>query len=154
MAQVVTPLSASVGFTYNTDILKMCMGSPLRKDIWRYTKVVFFSSLKLLKDFSSVWWQSPKFWIESGLITSLSARLCGLVACASDWWSGGCGFNPYGVGNILSWRFIMKYFLGSFSFFCWFSDPSIPGLVTIVLNTYFIDMMMSWVWFYRLPGFV
>ena len=24
------------------------------------------------------------------------------------------------------------------------SDPSIPGLVTIVLNTYFIDMMMSW----------
>ena len=24
------------------------------------------------------------------------------------------------------------------------SDPSIPRLVTIVLNTYFIDMMMSW----------
>ena len=24
------------------------------------------------------------------------------------------------------------------------SDPSIPGLVTIVLNTYFIDMMMLW----------
>ena len=34
------------------------------------------------------------------------------------------------------------------------SDPSIPGLVTIVLNTYFIDMMMSWLWFYWLPGFV
>ena len=34
------------------------------------------------------------------------------------------------------------------------SDPSIPGLVTIVLNTYFIDMMMLWLWFYRLPGFV
>ena len=34
------------------------------------------------------------------------------------------------------------------------SDPSIPGLVTIVLNTYFIDMMLSWLWFYRLPGFV
>ena len=34
------------------------------------------------------------------------------------------------------------------------SDPSIPGLVTIVLNTYFIDMMMSWLWFYRLPSFV
>ena len=27
---------------------------------------------------------------------------------------------------------------------CIISDPSIPGLVTIVLNTYFIDMMMSW----------
>ena len=24
------------------------------------------------------------------------------------------------------------------------SDPSIPGLVTIVLNTCFINMMMSW----------
>ena len=37
VAQVVTPLRASVGFsklfTYFTDILKMCIGSPLREDI-------------------------------------------------------------------------------------------------------------------------
>ena len=30
------------------------------------------------------------------------------------------GSTPAEVGNILSWRFIMKYFLQSFSPFCWF----------------------------------
>ena len=30
----------------------------------------------------------------------------------SDWRPGGRGFNPAEVGNILSWRLIMKYFLG------------------------------------------
>ena len=29
----------------------------------------------------------------------------------SDWRPGGRGFNPTKVGNILSWRLIMKYFL-------------------------------------------
>ena len=34
----------------------------------------------------------------------------------SDWRPGGRGFNPpIEVGNILSWRLIMKYFLRSFS---------------------------------------
>ena len=33
----------------------------------------------------------------------------------SDWRPGGRGFNPAKVGNILSWRLIMKYFLWSFS---------------------------------------
>ena len=28
-----------------------------------------------------------------------------IVGCASDWWSGGCGFGHRRVGNILSWRF-------------------------------------------------
>ena len=35
----------------------------------------------------------------------------------SDWRPGGCGFDPAEVGNILSWRLIMKYFLRSFSSF-------------------------------------
>ena len=29
----------------------------------------------------------------------------------SDWRPGGRGFDPAEVGNILSWRLIMKYFL-------------------------------------------
>ena len=39
------------------------------------------------------------------------ARLGGSVEWASDWWSGGWGFDPCRVGYILSWKLIMKYFL-------------------------------------------
>ena len=42
----------------------------------------------------------------------------------SDWRPGGRGFNPREVGNILSWRLIMKYFLRSFSPFRWFKKGS------------------------------
>ena len=42
----------------------------------------------------------------------------------SDWRPGGRGFNPAEVGNILSWRLIMKYFLRSFSPFRWFKKGS------------------------------
>ena len=34
------------------------------------------------------------------------------------------GSTPAEVGNILSWRLIMKYFLQSFSPFCWFEKGS------------------------------
>ena len=34
------------------------------------------------------------------------------------------GSTPAEVGNILSWRLIMKYFLRSFSPFCWFKKAS------------------------------
>ena len=34
------------------------------------------------------------------------------------------GSTPAKVGNILSWRLIMKYFLRSFSPFCWFKKGS------------------------------
>ena len=34
------------------------------------------------------------------------------------------GSTPAEVGNILSWRLIMKYFLQSFSPFCWFKKGS------------------------------
>ena len=32
------------------------------------------------------------------------------VGCASDWWSGGCRFDPSQVSNILSWRFDHEIF--------------------------------------------
>ena len=48
------------------------------------------------------------------------ASLSDTVGCAPDWWSGGWQFDPRRVGNILSWRLIMKHFLRSFSTFCWF----------------------------------
>ena len=34
------------------------------------------------------------------------------------------GLTPAEVGNILSWRLTMKYFLRSFSPFCWFKKGS------------------------------
>ena len=34
------------------------------------------------------------------------------------------GYIPAGSDNILSWRLIMKYFLRSFSPFCWFKKGS------------------------------
>ena len=42
----------------------------------------------------------------------------------SDWRLGGRGFDPAKVGNILSWRLIMKYFLRSFSPFRGFKKGS------------------------------
>ena len=50
--------------------------------------------------------------------------LGGSVGCASDWRPGGRGFDPAEVGNILSWKLIMKYFLKSFSPFRWFKKGS------------------------------
>ena len=41
----------------------------------------------------------------------IQAGLGGSVGCESDWWSEGCRFDPWRIGNNL----IMKYFLGSFS---------------------------------------
>ena len=41
----------------------------------------------------------------------------------SDWRPGGRGFDAE-VGNILSWRLIIKYFLRSFSPFRWFKKGS------------------------------
>ena len=39
------------------------------------------------------------------ICASIRVGLGGSVGCASDWWSGGCGFDPRRVGNILSWRY-------------------------------------------------
>ena len=48
----------------------------------------------------------------------------------SDWRPGGRGLNPAEVGNILSWRLIMKYLLQSFSPFRWFKKSSYQFLAT------------------------
>ena len=53
-----------------------------------------------------------------------SVGLGGSVGYPSDWWSGVCRFDPRQVGNILSWRLIMKYFLRSYSPFHWFKKGS------------------------------
>ena len=55
------------------------------------------------------------------------ADLGGSVGSASDWWSGGWGFDPRRVGNILSWWWIMKYFLRSFSPGFWRKDVHSTG---------------------------
>ena len=39
-----------------------------------------------------------------------------------------CSTAPCRVGNILSWRFIMKYFLRSFFSFCWFKKGNSQSL--------------------------
>ena len=41
------------------------------------------------------------------------------------------GSTPAEVGNILSWRLIMKYFLRSYSPFCWFKKGSCQFLVNV-----------------------
>ena len=54
--------------------------------------------------------------LKFGMIFTLTnTSLDGSVGCASDWRPGGPGSTPAKVGNILSCRLIMKYFLRSFS---------------------------------------
>ena len=43
------------------------------------------------------------------------ASLSGAVGCTSDWRQEVADSSPTEVGNILSWRWIVKYFLRSFS---------------------------------------
>ena len=52
-------------------------------------------------------------WGETELLLFLfwKAGLSGSVGCTSNWWSGGCGFDPHHMGNIfVSWRFGHKIF--------------------------------------------
>ena len=48
------------------------------------------------------------------------------------------GSTPAEVGNILSWRLIMKYFLRSFSPFRWFKKKKIITTFLIVQSTIFL----------------
>ena len=61
-------------------------------------------------------------WFHVSFVSQRPFR--GSFGCASDWRPGGRGFDPAEVGNILSWRLIMKYFLWSFSPFRWFKKSS------------------------------
>ena len=54
------------------------------------------------------------FIFQKKQVLTLLASVAQLDA-PSDWRPGGRGVNPAEVGNILSWRLIMKYFLWSFS---------------------------------------
>ena len=60
--------------------------------------------LKCIKPFKKLY--------APALVAQLDARPTGDQEVA--------GSTPAEVGNILSWRLIMKYFLRSFSPFCWF----------------------------------
>ena len=79
---------------------------------WLYVIQHFFDYLAFA---SQDIWESYKL---------LLYGLCSSVGGASDWWSGGCGFDPRRVGNIISWKLIMKYFLQSVSIFRWFKKGS------------------------------
>ena len=75
------------------------------------------------------------FKVCTKLVTSYVAVLGGSVGCVSNLWSGCCRFCPHGIGNILLWRLIMKYFLWSFSHFCWFKKGSCHFLAKNLHNT-------------------
>ena len=55
-------------------------------------------------------------WDQLASVAQLDVRLTGEQEVT--------GSNPTEVGNILSWRLIMKYFLRSFSTFPWFKKGS------------------------------
>ena len=57
------------------------------------------------------------------------SRPCGSVGCASNWWSGGNGFDTPWVLQHSFWRLIMKYLLGSFFPFFWLKKGSCQFLV-------------------------
>ena len=87
-------------------------------------------------------WFSGQFYIAPGkmhifarkysqlVLYRSPAGLCGSVGCAvrletrRTWDQEVAGSTPTKVGNILSWRLIMKYFLRSFSPFRWFKKGS------------------------------
>ena len=70
--------------------------------IYIYSKFCFELSLEFCRD-------------SKNEFESSKADLSGSVGCASDWRPGGRRFDPAKVGNILSWRLVVKYFLRSFS---------------------------------------
>ena len=70
------------------------------------------------------WVEHEKSFITSGPGNVDSWASVAQLDAPSDWRPGGRGFNPAEVGNILSWRLIMKYFLRSFSPFRLFKKGS------------------------------
>ena len=62
--------------------------------------------------------------LQSVPMTLLEQASVAQLDAPSDWRPGGRRFDPAEVGNILSWRLIMKYFLRSFSPFRWFKKGS------------------------------
>ena len=88
------------------------------------------------KTLSAAMWLSSFRFCKVLILCMWTARivlLCRVIlfftAWASNWRSGGCGFDPRRVSNILSWRLLMKYFLCSFFPFHWFKKGSCQFLV-------------------------
>ena len=48
-------------------------------------------------------WAGTQHFLQYSSLHPASAGLGGLVGCASDWWSGGCGFNPAGSTMFFRW---------------------------------------------------
>ena len=94
-----------------------CLQRPICAPILRVNTVIMVASDKRGIQLNSFLFISPKYWLEvpwQGTFNEYTqhvvAGLSGSVGCASDWWSGGCGFDLCRVGNILSWRFDHEIF--------------------------------------------
>ena len=67
------------------------------------TTFLLFSSEKIRLDISCefTWNVKPYFFFSRILSSTILAGLGGSVGCVSDWWSGGCRFDPHRqVSNI------------------------------------------------------
>ena len=89
---------------------------------------VLWTSGWILTKFSWIYnWNIAKNWIDLGDLDEIfkitAAGLGSSVGWTSDLWSGDCRFYHCQMLNILWRRLIMKYFLWSFSPFCWFKTP-------------------------------
>ena len=93
--------------------------------IWIYeSNTLMFSKRYQQKLFFKVEQRAVIPKIIGGFYPKLKPASVAQLDAPSDWRPGGRGFNPAEVGNILSWRLIMKYFLRSFSPFRWFKKDS------------------------------
>ena len=91
--------------------LNVCSGISMNPTqhtcLWQNKKIP-----KLSRNISFFFLSSRKNFLGTQKRVRISrAGLGGSGGCTSAWWSGGCGFDPRRVGNILSWRLIMKHFL-------------------------------------------
>ena len=114
-------------FLWQTKQQWQCMSAPTYIAYVAYDRFKGWGrELILVREATLSEWCCLHFWnvIYSKRKELAHAGLCGSVGWASDWWSGGSGFGPRRIGNILSWRLIMKYFLWSFSSFLWFKKGS------------------------------
>ena len=83
-----------------------CQTLSLQKSVGKF--LPSFMSIILLKED----WEFVQMVMQLASVAQLDAHPAGDQEAA--------GSAPAEVGNILSWRLIMKYFLQSFSPFCWF----------------------------------
>ena len=102
-----------------------------------FSDAVFLGALRV-KFLGDISWTN--FWIHSPhLLASVAQLDAGLTGDqeVADW--------PQPGGNIFSWRLIMKYFLWSFSPFCWFKKVSYQLLAKeCALSGFILPTCWSW----------